>query len=60
MPELTDISSRIGSDPENNIFSNKTGPKVKISFLNIFGKLQWMKSRSYFDVLNANSAKIRI
>ena len=32
MPKLTDISSTIGSDPENNNFLNKTGPKVKISF----------------------------
>ena len=59
MPKLTDIFSRTGSDPENNIFLNKTGPEVKISFWNIYGKLQFMKSRSYFDVLNANSAKIR-
>ena len=60
MPKLTGISSGIASDPENSIFLNKTGPNRKISFLNIYGKLQWMKSINYFDVLNANSAKIRI
>ena len=60
MPKLTDISSRTENDPENNKFLNKTGPKIKTSFLNIYGKLQLMQSRSFFDVLNANSAKIRI
>ena len=60
MPKLTDISSGIAGDPENSIFLNKTGPNRKISLLNIYGKLQWMKSISFFDVLNANSAKIRI
>ena len=52
MPKLTDVSSRTESDPENNKFLNKTDPKIKIAFLNIYGKLQWMKSRSYFDILN--------
>ena len=40
MSKLTDISSRTESDPENNKILNKTGPKRKISFLNIYGKLQ--------------------
>ena len=60
MHKLTDISSRAENDPENNKFLNKTQPKRKISFLNIYGKLQLMKSRSYFDILYAISAKIRI
>ena len=59
MPKLTDISKRTVSDPENNKFK-KTGSKGKISLINIYGKFQWMKSRSYFDILNANSAKTRI
>ena len=60
MPKLTDISSRTGNDTENNNFLNKTGQRVNISYLKIFGKLQCMKSINYFDVLNANSAENRI
>ena len=29
MPKLTNISNRTDSDPENNKFINKTGPKRK-------------------------------
>ena len=64
MPKLTYISSRNAIDaisvPKNNKFLNKTATKRKILFVSIYGKLQWMKSSTYFDVLNANSAKIRI
>ena len=60
MSKLTAISSKTEIDPENNKFSNKTGPKRTIYVLIIYGKLQWMKLRSYFDVLNANPAKIRV
>ena len=60
MPKLTDTSRKTESGPENSKFLYKTVPKRKISFVNIYGKLQWMKSSTYFDVLNANSAKIRI
>ena len=59
MPKLTDISRRTESGPENGKFLNKTVPKRKISFvIYIYEKLQWMKSSTYFDVSNANSAKI--
>ena len=41
MPKLTYISSRTESDPENNKFLNKTGPKRKIIY---FLKYLWKAS----------------
>ena len=38
MPKLTNISRRTESGPENNKFLNKTVPKRKISFVNIYWK----------------------